>query len=161
MGDRNATLASRLARKLKLLEWTVTTAESCTGGMLASSITSVSGASKIFNLGLVTYSNQAKIRILRVNKNIIKKYGAVSHQCCLAMVNNLSKISKANINVSITGIAGPKGGTKQKPVGLVYIGIKKGKKIQINKCLFNSKKRSSIQKATVKRALDLVLRISK
>ena len=100
-------------KKLKL-----SVAESCTGGMLASSITSISGASKIFNLGLVTYSNQAKIRILRVNKNIIKKYGAVSHQCCLAMVNNLSKISKANINVSITGIAGPKGGTKQKPVGL-------------------------------------------
>ena len=135
--------------------------ESCTGGMLASSITSTSGASKIFNLGLVTYSNQTKIRILRVNKNIIEKYGAVSHQCCLAMVNNLSKISKANINVSITGIAGPKGGTKQKPVGLVYIGVKKGKKIQIFKCLFKSKKRSSIQKATVKKALDLVLRISK
>ena len=143
-------------KKLKL-----SVAESCTGGMLASSITSISGASKIFNLGLVTYSNQAKIRILRVNKNIIKKYGAVSHQCCLAMVNNLSKISKANINVSITGIAGPEGGTKQKPVGLVYIGIKKDKKVQIYRCLFKSKKRSSIQKATVKKTLDLILRISK
>ena len=150
------TLNNLKKKKLKL-----SIAESCTGGMLASSITSISGASKIFNLGLVTYSNQAKIRILRVNKNIIRKYGAVSHQCCLAMVNNLSKISKANINVSITGIAGPKGGTKQKPVGLVYIGVKKGKKIQIIKCLFKSKKRSSIQKATVKKALDLVLRISK
>ena len=135
--------------------------ESCTGGLLASSITSISGASKVFNLGLVTYSNQAKIKILKVNKNIIKKYGAVSHECCYAMVKNLSKISKANINVSITGIAGPKGGTKQKPVGLVYIGIKKANKIQINKCLFTSKKRSSIQKATVKKALDLVLRITK
>ena len=143
-------------KKLKLA-----VAESCTGGLLASSITSIKGASKIFNLGLVTYSNQAKIKILKVNRNIIKRYGAVSHQCCLAMVNNLSKISKANINVSITGVAGPKGGTKQKPVGLVYIGIKKGKKVQINRCLFKSKKRSSIQKATVKRALDLVLRISK
>ena len=150
------TLNNLKKKKLKL-----SIAESCTGGMLASSITSISGASKIFNLGLVTYSNQAKIKILKVNKNIIKRYGAVSHQCCLAMVNNLSKISKANINVSITGIAGPKGGTKQKPVGLVYIGVKKGKKIQIIKCLFKSKKRSSIQKANVKRALDLVLRISK
>ena len=143
-------------KKLKL-----SVAESCTGGMLASSITSISGASKIFNLGLVTYSNKAKIMILKVNKNIIKRYGAVSHQCCLAMVNNLSKISKAHINVSITGIAGPKGGSKQKPVGLVYIGIKKGKKVMINRYLFKNKKRSSVQKATVKKALDLILRISK
>ena len=136
-------------------------AESCTGGQLASTITSFSGASKIFNLGLVTYSNQAKIKVLKVNKNIIKKYGAVSYECCYAMVNNLSKISKANINVSITGIAGPNGGTKQKPVGLVYIGIKKGNKTQINKCLFKNKKRSSIQKATVKKVVDLVLRVAK
>ena len=136
-------------------------AESCTGGLLASTITSISGASKVFNLGLVTYSNQAKINILKVNKNIIKKHGAVSHECCLAMVKNLSRISKANINVSITGIAGPAGGTKQKPVGLVYIGVKKGNKIKINKCLFKSKKRSSIQKVTVKKALNLILRIAK
>ena len=135
--------------------------ESCTGGLLASTITSIDGASKVFNLGLVTYSNQAKIKILKVNKNIIKKYGAVSHECCSAMVKNLSRISRANINVSITGIAGPKGGTKQKPVGLVYIGIKKGNKTQIIKCLFKSKKRSSIQKATLKKALNLILRVAK
>ena len=135
--------------------------ESCTGGLLASTITSISGASKVFNLSLVTYSNQAKIKVLKVNKNIIKRYGAVSHECCLAMVNNLSKISKANINISVTGIAGPNGGTKKKPVGLVYIGVKKGAKTQVLKCLFKSKKRSSIQKATVKKALDLVLRITK
>ena len=135
--------------------------ESCTGGMLASTITSISGASKVFNLGLVTYSNQAKIKVLKVNKNIIKKYGAVSYECCYTMVKNLSKISKANINISITGIAGPKGGTKKKPVGLVYIGVKKGNKIQVNKCFFKSKKRSSIQRATVKKALDLILRIAK
>ena len=139
----------------------ISVAESCTGGLLASSITSVSGASKVFNLGFITYSNQAKIKILKVNKNIIQKYGAVSFECCLEMVKNLSRISKANITVSITGIAGPKGGTKQKPVGLVYIGVKRGAKIQINKCLFKSKKRSSIQKATVKKALDLILRIAK
>ena len=143
----------RLLTKKKLK---ISFAESCTGGQLASTITSISGASKIFNLGLVTYSNQAKIRILRVNKNIIKKYGAVSYQCCLAMVNNLSKISKANINVSITGIAGPKGGTKQKPVGLVYIGIKKGNKIIISKNIFNFKNRISIQKSTVKKAIRIV-----
>ena len=136
-------------------------AESCTGGLLASTVTSISGASKVFNLGLVTYSNQAKIKVLKVNKNIIKKYGAVSYECCSAMVKNLSKISKANVNVSITGIAGPKGGTKLKPVGLVYIGIKKGNKIIINKFFFKNKRRSFIQKATVKKALDLVVRITK
>ena len=135
--------------------------ESCTGGLLASTITSFSGASKIFNLGLITYSNQAKIKILKVNKNIIRKYGAVSHECCSAMVKNLSKISRANINISITGIAGPKGGTRQKPVGLVFIGVKKGNKIQINKCLFKSKRRSSIQKATVRKALNLILSATK
>ena len=139
----------------------ISVAESCTGGLLASSITSISGASKIFNLGLVTYSNQAKIKILKVNKNIIRRFGAVSYECCYAMVNNLSKISKTNINISVTGIAGPRGGTKKKPVGLVYIGLKKGNKIQIIKCLFKSKKRSSIQKATVKKALNLVLRTTK
>tara|TARA_B100001057_G_scaffold81265_1_gene76594 strand:+ start:1681 stop:2142 length:462 start_codon:yes stop_codon:yes gene_type:complete len=139
----------------------ISVAESCTGGLLASTITSTSGASKIFNLGLVTYSNQAKIKILKVNKNIIKKYGAVSHECCSAMVKSLSKISKANINVSITGVAGPRGGTKKKPVGLVYIGVKKGNKIQIIKCLFTNKIRSSIQKATVKKALNLIFRATK
>ncbi len=135
--------------------------ESCTGGMLASTITSISGASKVFNLGLVTYSNQAKIKVLKVNKNIITKYGAVSNECCYTMVKNLSKISKANINISITGIAGPKGGTKKKPVGLVYIGVEKDNKIQVNKYFFKSKKRTSIQRATVKKALDLILRIAK
>ena len=148
----------RILTKKKLK---ISFAESCTGGLLASTITSISGASKVFNLGLITYSNQAKIKLLKVNRNIIKKHGAVSYECCSAMVKNLSRISKANINVSITGIAGPKGGTKQKPVGLVYIGVKKGYKIRIIKCLFKNKKRSSIQKAAVKKTLDLLLGIIK
>ena len=131
-------------------------AESCTGGMLASEITSISGASKVFSLGLVTYSNHAKINILKVKKNIIQKYGAVSPQCCEAMVKNLAKICKAQINVSITGIAGPNGGTKSKPVGLVYIGIKKGNKIIIKENRFKSKNRHSIQKITVKTALKII-----
>ena len=151
----------RLFLILKRKNLKLAVVESCTGGLLASTITSISGASKVFNLGLITYSNQAKNKVLKVNKNILKKYGAVSHECCSAMVKNLSKISKASINVSITGIAGPKGGTKQKPVGLVYIGVKKGNKIEITRCLFKSKKRSSIQRATVKKALSLILRISK
>ena len=150
-----------LVKKLIKKKLKISFAESCTGGLLASSITSISGSSKIFNLGLITYSNQAKIKFLNVNKNIIKKYGAVSHECCLSMVNNLSKISKANINVSITGIAGPNGDTKRKPVCLVYIGIKKGNKIQINRCFFKNMTRSSIQMVTVKKTLKLVIRIIK
>jgi nicotinamide-nucleotide amidase len=150
-----------LVRILTQKKLKISFAESCTGGLLASSITSISGASKIFDLGLITYSNQAKIKFLKINKNIIRRYGAVSHECCLSMVNNLSKISKANINVSITGIAGPNGGTKQKPVGLVYIGVRKGNKTQINKCLFKNKNRSSIQKAAVKKTLNLVFRFVK
>jgi len=154
-------LNKKIISLIKRKKMKLAIAESCTGGMLSSAITSVSGSSKVFTMGLVTYSNQAKTSILKVPQKIIKKYGAVSVQCCLAMVNNLSKISKSKVCVSITGIAGPKGGSKQKPVGLVYIGIKRGNKIQINKYLFKSKKRSSIQKATVKKALDLILRIAK
>ena len=145
-----------LVKKLSKKKLKISFAESCTGGMLANTITSVSGASKVFNLGLITYSNQAKINILKVNKNIIRKFGAVSYECCKAMVINLSKISKANINVSITGIAGPKGGTKKKPVGLVYIGVKKGNKLIISKNIFNSKNRSSIQKMSVKKTIKIL-----
>ncbi len=145
-----------LIKKLNKKKLKISFAESCTGGLLANTITSISGASKVFNMGFITYSNQAKIKILKISKNIIIKYGAVSPQCCKAMVVNLSKISKANINVSITGIAGPNGGTKKKPVGLVYIGIKKGNKIIIIKNLFKSKKRKSIQRSAVKKAIKAV-----
>ena len=151
-------LNKKIISLIKRKKMKLAIAESCTGGMLSNAITSVSGSSKVFTMGLVTYSNQAKTSILKVPKKIIKQYGAVSVKCCLAMVNNLSKISKSKVCVSITGIAGPKGGSKQKPVGLVYIGFKKGKKIQINKYLFKNKKRSSIQRATVKKALNLILR---
>ena len=136
-------------------------AESCTGGMLSSAITSVSGSSKVFTMGLVTYSNQAKTSVLKVPQKIIKKYGAVSVQCCLAMVNNLSKISNSKVCISITGIAGPKGGSKQKPVGLVYIGIKIGKKVLVNKCNFKNKGRIFIQKQTVKKTLNLLAELIK
>ena len=145
-----------LIKKLNKKKLKISFAESCTGGLLANTITSISGASKVFNMGFITYSNQAKIKILKISKNIIIKYGAVSPECCRAMVVNLSKISKANINVSITGIAGPNGGTKKKPVGLVFIGIKNGNKIIIIKNLFKSKKRKSIQRSAVKKAIKAV-----
>ena len=150
-------LATKLVKKLIQKKLKISFAESCTGGMLSSTITSVSGSSKIFNLGLVTYSNKVKIDILKVPKEIINKYGAVSKECCLSMVKNISKISKSNISISITGIAGPNGGTKLKPVGLVYIGIKKGKNISVQKNLFKSKNRISIQKATTTKVLKTVL----
>tara|TARA_B100000902_G_scaffold336865_1_gene337399 strand:- start:144 stop:602 length:459 start_codon:yes stop_codon:yes gene_type:complete len=145
-----------LVKKLTKKKLKIAFAESCTGGMLSSKITSISGASKIFGLGLITYSNQAKIKVLKINKRIIKKYGAVSSQCCVAMVKNLAKISKAQINVSITGIAGPNGGTKTKPIGLVYIGIKKNNKLIITKNIFKQKQRLAIQKATVKKTLEII-----
>ena len=154
-------LNQKIVSLLKRKKLKIAVAESCTGGMLSSAITSVSGSSKVFTLGLVTYSNQAKISILKVPKKTISKYGAVSVQCCLAMVNNLSKISKAKACVSITGIAGPKGGSKQKPVGLVYIGIRVGKKVVINNCNFKNKGRLFIQRQTVKKALNLILKIAR
>ena len=154
-------LSNKVFIKLKKKKLKISFAESCTGGMLSSIITSKNGSSKVFNLGLVTYSNKSKIDVLKVPKRIIKKYGAVSKECCLSMVNNLSKISKANISVSLTGIAGPSGGTKQKKVGLVYIGVKKGNKINIEECLFKNKGRSYIQKAAVRKSLNLILRILK
>jgi nicotinamide-nucleotide amidase len=152
-------LANKLVKKLIQKKLTISFAESCTGGMLSSTITSISGSSKIFNIGLVTYSNKAKIDILKVPKKIISKYGAVSNECCLSMVKKISKISKANISVSITGVAGPNGGTKLKPVGLVYIGIKKGNKIIVQKNLFKNKNRISIQKNTVNSVLQIINKI--
>ena len=152
-------LNQKIVSLLKRKKLKIAVAESCTGGMLSSTITSVSGSSKVFTLGLVTYSNQSKIRILKVPNKIISKYGAVSVQCCLAMVNNLSKISKANVCVSVTGIAGPKGGSKQKPVGLVYIGVRIGKKVVINKYYLKNKGRAYIQRETVKKSLNLLSRL--
>ena len=146
-------LVNKIVKKLIKKKLKISFAESCSGGKLSSAITSISGSSKIFNLGLITYSNKSKINILKVPKKIIKKHGAVSKECCLSMVKNLSKISKANISVSITGIAGPNGGTKLKPVGLVYVGIKKGNKIIIKKNLFKKKNRTFIQKMSVKTSL--------
>ena len=154
-------LAKKIVKLLIKKKNRISFAESCTGGLLSSVITSISGSSKVFTLGLVTYSNSAKINVLKVPKKIIAKHGAVSYETCLSMVKNLNKISKTNISVSITGIAGPKGGNKQKPVGLVFIGIKKGNKILVKKYLFKNKKRNSIQKATVKKALNLVLSFAK
>lgn len=152
--NNNAKKIVRILTKKKL---NISFAESCTGGLLSSTITSINGSSKVFTLGLVVYSNKSKNSILKIPNIILKRYGAVSEQICSAMAKNLSKISKTNMSLSITGIAGPGGGTKKKPVGLVYIGIKKGNKIYVKKCFFKNKDRSYIQKATVKKSLGLIL----
>ena len=154
-------LSQKIVNVLRKKGLKISFAESCTGGLLSSSITSISNSSKVFTIGLVTYSNQSKISLLKVPKKIISKHGAVSYETCLSMVKNLNKITKTNISVSITGIAGPKGGTKKKPVGLVFIGIKKGNKTLVKKYLFKNKKRSSIQRVTVNKALNLILSFAK
>tara|TARA_B100000427_G_scaffold154889_1_gene128806 strand:+ start:39 stop:512 length:474 start_codon:yes stop_codon:yes gene_type:complete len=154
-------LAKKVVKLLSKKRLKISFAESCTGGLLSSSITSISGSSKVFTLGFVTYSNLAKINILKVPKKILIKHGAVSYETCSSMVKNINKISKTNISLSITGVAGPKGGTREKPIGLVFIGIKKGNKTLIKKFLFKNKKRSSIQKATVNKALNLILSFAK
>jgi len=154
-------LIKDIIKKLREKKIKISFAESCTGGLLSSTITSMAGSSKIFNLGLVAYSNLSKIKILKVSKKTIRKYGAVSEQACLSMAENISKIGKTSMSVSITGIAGPKGGSKKKPVGLVYIGIKKGNKIVVEKHLFKNKGRSYIQKTAVTKSLELILRTLK
>ena len=154
-------LSQKVVKLLSKKRLKISFAESCTGGLLSSSITSISGSSKVFTLGLITYSNQAKTNILKVPKKIIMKHGAVSYETCLSMVKNLYKISRTNISISITGVAGPNGGTKQKPVGLVFIGVKKGNKTQVKKFLFKNRTRNSIQRSTVYRALNLILSFAK
>ena len=154
-------LSQKVVKLLTKKRLKISFAESCTGGLLSSSITSISGSSKVFTLGLVTYSNQAKTNILKVPKKIIMKHGAVSHETCLFMVKNLYKISRTNISISITGVAGPNGGTKQKPVGLVFIGIKKGNKTLVKKFLFKNRTRNSIQRSTVNKSLNLILSFAK
>jgi PncC family amidohydrolase len=150
-------ISQKIVRLLGKKKFKISFAESCTGGLLSSAITSISGSSKVFTLGLVAYSNQSKINTLKVPKNTIRKYGAVSYETCLSMVKNLNKISKTNISVSVTGIAGPRGGSKKKPVGLVFIGIKKGNKTLVRKYLFKNKKRSAIQRAAASKSLNLIL----
>ena len=146
-----------IVNKLNKKKLKISIAESCTGGLLSSSITSISGSSKVFNLGLIVYSDESKIKVLKVPKEIIKKYGSVSYQVCKIMAKNVSKIGKTNMSLSTTGIAGPGGGSKKKPVGLVYVGLKKGNKISIYKYLFKNKGRLYIQKATINKCLKLIL----
>ena len=124
----------KLTNNLRKLKLTISTAESCTGGMIASAIVHNSGSSEIFNKGFITYSNKSKVKELMVKQLILDKYGAVSKECSLAMVNGLFRRTDAEIGISITGIAGPTGGTIDKPAGLVWISY--GNKTKLNPIKF-------------------------
>ena len=150
-------MKKKIVRKLIARKITISVAESCTGGLVASEIISIPNSSKIFNLGLITYSNKSKEKVLNIKKKNLIKFGAVSPQICTEMVENLYKITKSKICISTTGIAGPSGGSALKPVGLVYIGLKYKKKSKIFKFYFKKKlSRNKIQKLTVNKVLNLL-----
>ena len=146
---------NKIIKKLLKKNISISIAESCTGGLLSSTFTSTPGISKIFNMGLVTYSNNAKSYLLKISQNKLKKHGTVSHQIAALMVNNLQKLTKSNLCISTTGIAGPLGGTKTKPVGLIYCGIKYRNKTIILEKKFNGS-RIQIQKKTVGSIFDVL-----
>ena len=136
----------------------ISVAESCSGGQLSSTITKVPGVSRIFNMGIVTYSNQAKSSLLKVPISKIIEHGAVSKEVALSMVLKLAKLSKSKICISTTGISGPSGGSKNKPIGLVYIGIKFNKQIFVVKKIFIGN-RNKIKTDTVNYALQTIKRL--
>lgn len=134
---------------------TLSVAESCTGGLLSHLITNVSGSSKYFLGSIVSYSDQSKINLLGVKKETIKNFGAISEETALEMAVNVCKKFKSDIGLSVTGIAGPTGGTVEKPVGLVFIGVKFFKKISVHKFNFKGT-RLSIKKQAASKALELL-----
>ena len=146
----------KIIKKLIKKKITISVAESCTGGLLSKTLTSVANSSKIFKFGAIVYSNKSKINILKISKKVIKKHGAVSPEVCHQMIKKLGNISKSNILISITGIAGPGGGSIKKPVGLVYIGFKITGKILIIKCLFKNKGRNYIRNSAIKKSFELI-----
>ena len=137
--------AQELSELLIAKGLTISVAESCTGGSLSQALTSIPGASSYFDCGYITYSNQSKVEMLGVDIQAIKTYGAVSEEVSRLMVKNLYSITKSKICISTTGIAGPTGNTKYKPLGLIYIGIKYKNKIKIYKKIFKGN-RSMFQK---------------
>ena len=141
-------LFSKVVKKLIYNNISTSVAESCTGGLLSSKITSISGVSKIYYLGLVVYSNNSKLSILNISNKLINKYGVVSKQSAKQILQNLYKLTKSQLCICTTGIAGPNGGTVDKPVGLIFIGIKYKKKIIIIKKKYKGT-RIQIQNKTV------------
>ena len=140
-------LVDKIILRLIKKNISISIAESCTGGLISSSITKIKGASEIFSCGIVSYSNNSKIKYLSVSKKTLNQFGSVSSNVAKEMINGLYNIEKAKITISTTGIAGPNGGSKNKPVGLVYIGLKFKNKNYIFKKIFKGS-RIDIQKKT-------------
>ena len=153
-------LVEQLSEKLRAKKWKLVTAESCTGGMIATAITDKAGSSDVFDRGFVTYSNQAKIDNLGVDEATLQKHGAVSQETAIEMAKGALENSQANVSVSVTGIAGPGGGTPQKPVGLVYIGYGlKGGVVQAKAFNFSGQNREEVRLNTTRAALQELLSI--
>lgn len=153
-------LVIQLSDKLRERKWKLVTAESCTGGMIATAITDKAGSSAVFDRGYVTYSNQAKMDSLGVNADTLKKHGAVSMKTAEEMANGALENSEAQIAVSVTGIAGPDGGSPQKPVGLVYIGFGiKGGVTQAKGFNFTGESREDVRLQSTRQALKILLSV--
>lgn len=153
----NETMEEAVVRLLTKYELTVTTAESCTGGMVAAKIVNVPGASEVFNEGFITYSNKAKRKILDVSKNTLKKYGAVSEETAREMALGGVFAADTDACVAVTGIAGPDGGTEEKPVGLVYLACCLKNEVTVEECHFHGT-RTEIREQSATAALDLLRR---
>lgn len=149
-------LLNKVSVKLKTLNLTISIAESCTGGLLSHSLTNIPGSSKYFDRGIVTYSNQAKQELLDVSEKTLIEHGAVSVQTAKEMVLGLKERSNADIGISTTGIAGPTGGTKDKPVGLVYIGFADSKNVQVKKFNFSGNRLQN-KESTCNAAIEILL----
>lgn len=150
-------LASKLIDICRAKNLKIATAESCTGGLVAATLTEISGASDVFDRGFVTYSNQSKIKLVGVPKDLIETHGAVSEEVSLAMADGAAEKSGAQLTCSVTGIAGPNGGTEEKPVGLVYISSHYSNGSTIcHKCFFDGE-RSEIRDFSTREALKLML----
>jgi nicotinamide-nucleotide amidase len=137
----------------------IATAESCTGGLIAGLLTEIAGSSDVVERGLVTYSNEAKEELLGVSRELLARHGAVSAEVAHAMALGALKHARADIAVAVTGIAGPAGGTRQKPVGLVYLAAARGDRVIARECRFGGIGRREIRLASVKVALDLLFQL--
>lgn len=154
--EKTPDIEERVVKLLQEKKWKISTAESCTGGAVAAMLVNVPGASDVFDEGFITYSNKAKHKYLGVKKSTLKIHGAVSRKTAKEMCSGLCRETGANVGVGITGIAGPGGGTPEKPVGLVYIGVCVNGDVTVKKCQFSGD-RSQVRLQSVQTALEMVL----